>query len=217
MQLFVDMDGVLADFAGHYEADFGWRPDQEDDVDWAVVRQVEEFYLNIPPMADLQLLSGRIERNQPIVLTGVPEEIVEAPANKRAWVAGLHADEARVLTAKELDNFRAAQPSLDDDLSSSVDPVNLKPVLGEIETNRDSFHGGRLLSVVAFTDDHVVAHRCRGAGAVHPIKILAPGPPRPTGIVSLDHGKFDSPPLSRDVHVLICYVRFAQIALKNSA
>jgi site-specific recombinase XerD len=23
---------------------------------------------------------------------------------------------------------------------------------------------------VAFTDDHVVAHRCRGAGAVHPIK-----------------------------------------------
>jgi hypothetical protein len=26
-------------------------------------------------------------------------------------------------------------------------------------------------SRVAFTDDHVVAHRCRRAGAVHPIKI----------------------------------------------
>jgi hypothetical protein len=36
--------------------------------------------------------------------------------------AGLRADEARVLTTKELDNFRASQPSLDDDLSSSVDP-----------------------------------------------------------------------------------------------
>jgi hypothetical protein len=52
--------------------------------------------------------------------------------------------------------------------------VNLKPVLGQIETDCDNLHGGRLLSVVAFTDDHVVAHRCRGAGAVHPIKIFAP-------------------------------------------
>jgi hypothetical protein len=53
--------------------------------------------------------------------------------------------------------------------------VNLKPVLGEIETDCDSLHGGRLLSVVALIDDHVVAHRCRGAGAVHPIKIFALG------------------------------------------
>src|ERR1700730_239280 len=49
-------------------------------------------------------------------------------------------------------------------------PVNLKPVLGKIETNRGNMHSRRLLSVVAFTDDHVMAHRCRGAGAVHPIK-----------------------------------------------
>jgi hypothetical protein len=68
VQLFVDKDGVLADFAGHFEAVFGWRPDQEDDVDWTVVRQVEDFHLNIPPMADLQLLWDRIERYQPIVL-----------------------------------------------------------------------------------------------------------------------------------------------------
>src|SRR6202034_1124130 len=81
------MDGVLADFAGHYEAVFGWRPDQEDNVDWAAVREVEDFYLNIPPMADLQLLWDRIERYQPIVLTGAPKEIAEAPANKRAWVS----------------------------------------------------------------------------------------------------------------------------------
>jgi hypothetical protein len=41
-------------------------------------------------------------------------------------------------------------------------------VLGKIEGG--NIHSGRLLSVVAFTDDHVMAHRCRGAGAVHPIK-----------------------------------------------
>ena len=87
--------------------------------------------------------------------------------------ARFHADEARFSIAEELNDFRAAQPTLDDDPSGSVDPVNLKPVLGEIETDCDSLHDGRLLSVVAFTDDHVVAHRCRGAGAVHPIKIFA--------------------------------------------
>ena len=85
MNLFVDMDGVLADFARHHEAVFGWRPEIGDNVDWAAVREVEDFYLNIPPMADLQLLWTRIERHQPIVLTGVPE-IAEAPSSKRAWV-----------------------------------------------------------------------------------------------------------------------------------
>jgi hypothetical protein len=84
--------------------------------------------------------------------------------------AGFHADETRLLSAEERDDFRAPQPTLDDDLSGSVDPVNLKPVLGQIETDWDSLHGGRLLSVVTFTDDHGVAHRCRGAGAVQPIK-----------------------------------------------
>ena len=33
--------------------------------------------------------------------------------------------------------------------------MNLKPVLGQIETDWDSLHGGRLLSVVTFADDHV--------------------------------------------------------------
>ena len=79
MNLFVDMDGVLADFAQHYQAVFGWRPEIEDNVDWTAVREVEDFYLNIPPMADLELLWDRIERYQPIVLTGVPKEIAEAP------------------------------------------------------------------------------------------------------------------------------------------
>jgi hypothetical protein len=81
MNLFVDMDGVLADFVQHHQAVFGWKPEKEDNVDWTAVREVEDFYLNIPPMTDLELLWVRIERYQPIVLTGVAKEIAEAPAN----------------------------------------------------------------------------------------------------------------------------------------
>jgi hypothetical protein len=109
VQLFVDMDGVLADFAGHYEAVFGWRPDQEDDVDWAVVRQVEDFHLNIPHMADLQLLWDRIERYQPIVLTGVPEEIAEAPADKCAWVSKHLGPEVQIRCCQASEKWMHAQ------------------------------------------------------------------------------------------------------------
>jgi hypothetical protein len=84
--------------------------------------------------------------------------------------AGLHANQTGFLLSEKRDDFRAMQPSSDDDLSGGVNAVNLKPVLSKIETYRGNMHSGRLLSVVAFTDDHVMAHRCRGAAAVHPIR-----------------------------------------------
>ncbi len=57
MQIFVDMDGVLADFDAHYEAVLGVRPDKiTDNVDWSAVRAVKDFYLNHPP-------SGRPNRS----------------------------------------------------------------------------------------------------------------------------------------------------------
>jgi hypothetical protein len=87
VQLFVDMDGVLADFDAHHEAVLKVRSDKLlDNVDWGRVRAIKDFYLNIPPMADMEQLWRRIERHRPIVLTGVPKDVEEAPGNKRAWV-----------------------------------------------------------------------------------------------------------------------------------
>ena len=79
------------------------------DVDWTVVRRVKDFHLNIPPMADLQLLWDRIERYQPIVLTGVPEEIAEAPANKRAWVSKYLGSKVQVRCCEASEKWRHAQ------------------------------------------------------------------------------------------------------------
>lgn len=89
MQVYVDMDGVLADFDRHYETVFGIRADKlADNVNWQDVRNAKGFYADIPPMADMRELWGFVERltPRPIVLTGIPSSVEEAAENKRGWV-----------------------------------------------------------------------------------------------------------------------------------
>lgn len=96
VQLFLDLDGVLADFDSHYEAVFGKRPNKVDGtVDWAAVREKGDFFLRMPPMSDMTVLWNGVKHLNPIVLTGVPISVPEAPENKRAWVRkhlGRHVD-----------------------------------------------------------------------------------------------------------------------------
>lgn len=90
MQVFVDMDGVLANFDAHYESVFGIRANKvADNVDWQKVRAVGDFYAGIPPMPDMRELWGFVSRltPAPIVLTGIPPAVEEAASNKRAWIA----------------------------------------------------------------------------------------------------------------------------------
>jgi hypothetical protein len=86
-QMFVDMDGVLADFDSGHEAAFGYRSDKlADNVDWSKVRAFSGFYQGLPPMPDMHDLWAYIKMYRPIVLTGVPSSVTEAPDNKREWI-----------------------------------------------------------------------------------------------------------------------------------
>lgn len=118
MQLFVDMDGVLADFDSHHETVFGVRADKSiDNVDWQKVRAHQGFYSDIPPMADLPQLWHYIERYSPIVLTGIPSSVEEAADNKRGWIAkhiGAHV-EVRCCPSKEKSLHAARGDILIDD------------------------------------------------------------------------------------------------------
>jgi hypothetical protein len=111
LTLFVDMDGVLADFDRHHETVFGWRPNKaNDDVDWNAVRVVKGFFADIPPMADLPQLWARIDCYRPIVLTGVPPSVEEAADNKRAWVAKHLGSYIEVRCCQSREKWQHAKP-----------------------------------------------------------------------------------------------------------
>jgi hypothetical protein len=110
MALFVDMDGVLADFDSGYEAAFGVRPSiHADNVDWELVRARKHFYLGLPPMPDFQELWSFIAPLRPVVLTGVPLSVVEASDNKRLWARRWLGD-TEIRTCRSSEKYLHAKP-----------------------------------------------------------------------------------------------------------
>lgn len=96
MTLFIDMDGVLADFDRHHETHTGVRPSKKADagrgvstVNWDQLRKVPNFYATIPPMHDMEDLWEFVLPYSPVILTGVPSGDMEAEAilNKGQWLA----------------------------------------------------------------------------------------------------------------------------------
>lgn len=90
--LFVDLDGVLADFDEHYFRNFGTRLDRNGDEPtdlWANIRTRPRWFADLPLMPEAVALWDSLRPYQPTVLTGLSAE--KAPpgsdAQKREWVA----------------------------------------------------------------------------------------------------------------------------------
>lgn len=99
--IFLDLDGVLADFDRGVFLATGKTPDQiaDDDVMWAAIKQVPNFFLNLPKMVGADqfvsyvLSIAAYNRCAVSVLTGLPnpdKELADADVQKRSWVATLY-------------------------------------------------------------------------------------------------------------------------------
>ena len=110
MQIYVDMDGVLADFNRHYLRIFGYTPKRPGGTDWKAIRAHEGFYATIPRMPDLDVLWDRLYPHKPIVLTGVPSSVPEAEANKRAWLVKHITPDTEVIYCRAKDKHTYCQP-----------------------------------------------------------------------------------------------------------
>lgn len=111
--IFVDMDGVLADFDLHYYRHFGVRPTRWPDpetVDWSKIAAIPDFFLTIPVMdGALELLHGIYPRPFEI-LTGVSKSIDTTKNQKIEWIHARIEPALKVNCCRSRDKYQYGKP-----------------------------------------------------------------------------------------------------------
>lgn len=110
MELYLDLDGVLADFDRGVEAVTGKRPDQLTTRQmWRALARHPDFYGTLEMMHDAQVLWEFCAPYDPVILTGLPMG-TWAPEQKRRWVANMLGEEVRVITCLSREKHRYSGP-----------------------------------------------------------------------------------------------------------
>ena len=112
-QLFLDLDGVLADFDTYAEGVFGLPPRRFEDQRgtkrfWADLKSHEGFYNKLPLMADALELYEAVAHLKPTILTGLPVGDWAEP-QKRAW-CGRHFPVVPVICCPSKDKRNHMRP-----------------------------------------------------------------------------------------------------------
>ncbi|HEX2624964.1 MAG TPA: hypothetical protein VHM21_06910 [Sphingomicrobium sp.] len=113
-KLFLDCDGVLADFdAGAREVLGGMTPRQFEDryskrEFWRRLAQTPDFYAGLPLMKDARVLFDAVAHLNPTILTGLPLGNWAAPQKVR-WAAE-HFPGTPIITCMARDKYRYMEP-----------------------------------------------------------------------------------------------------------
>lgn len=108
-QLFLDCDGVLADFDAVATEMLGMSPEAFEhrhgqNEFWRRVAKADDFYFRLPLMPDARTLFDAIAHLDPIILTGLPMGSWAAPQKVR-WAAQ-HFPGTRIITCMARDKYR---------------------------------------------------------------------------------------------------------------
>lgn len=92
--IFLDLDGTLADFDGHFRSLFDLEPSSVDSKEkWALIAQEVDFFATMPVLPGAVEFYNMIRHRTHAVLTGCPHtEYARAATNKRHW-SRTHLDE----------------------------------------------------------------------------------------------------------------------------
>jgi hypothetical protein len=108
-QLFLDCDGVLADFDAGATEVLGMSPYAFEERHgrqefWRRIARARDFYATLPLMADARLLFDSVAHLDPVILTGLPLGNWAAPQKVR-W-AEEHFPGTHIITCMARDKFR---------------------------------------------------------------------------------------------------------------
>ncbi|HYC02931.1 MAG TPA: hypothetical protein VED40_06540 [Azospirillaceae bacterium] len=110
MQLFLDLDGVLADFDRGVELVTGKRPDQQTTKDmWRALGKHRDFFGTLEMMRDAHDLWEYCRPHKPRILTGLPLGNWAA-AQKKRWVANMLGADIEVITCMSREKHRWSGP-----------------------------------------------------------------------------------------------------------
>ena len=109
MQLYLDCDGVLADFDKGATAILGLPPDAYSKRHglgrfWQKLAQAPDFYFGLPLMPDAMELFEAVKHLDPTILTGLPLGNWAAP-QKVQWAAE-HLPGTRIITTMARDKYK---------------------------------------------------------------------------------------------------------------
>jgi len=127
MILFVDLDGVLADFAGRFKEfghgtidEFTKRHDHDDAILWSFIKKSDpEFFLNLKMMPDGKELWNYIKQFDPTILTKIPQW-ARASADKKKWVKK-HLGNVKVITTTKKEKYVEPGAILIDDMDENLE------------------------------------------------------------------------------------------------
>jgi hypothetical protein len=112
--LYLDCDGVLADFDKGFVDLFGMDPREYEDVHghdefWRQLKDAEEFFFNLPPMEDADVLWDAVKHLNPIILTGCPEG-GWAEVQKHRWIRKHFGRRVSMITCASRDKSLFCEP-----------------------------------------------------------------------------------------------------------
>ena len=141
MTIFLDMDGVVADFEGMLELHGGYPrgTDWNDDTLWTVVNKIPNFWSHMPLMPDAKILWNAVKDLNPVFLTAPSRFDSRSKPGKLAFVAK-HFGNVPVIFSRAQEKWHYAKPGdiLVDDTERNIKDWRSHGGIGIMHKNANS-------------------------------------------------------------------------------